>query len=57
MRMDLIYYKSFDRLNWVFINSKTERISNLKNQEKYKKQLGFLKMKLKAQQEYKMFLS
>ena len=57
MRMDLIYYKSFDRLNWVFINSKTERISNLKNQEKYKKQLGFLKMKLKAQEEYKMFLS
>ena len=57
MRMDLIYYKSFDRLNWVFINSKTERISNLKNQEKYKKQLGFLKMKLKAQQEYKMFFS
>ena len=55
MRMDLIYYKSFNRLNWVFINSKTERISNLKNQEKYKKQLGFLK--LKAQEEYKMFLS
>ena len=57
MRIDLIYYKSFNRLNWVFINSKTERISNLKNQEKYKKQLGFLKMKLKAQEEYKMFLS
>ena len=57
MRMDLIYYKSFDRLNWVFISSKTERISNLKNQKKYKKQLGFLKMKLKAQEEYKMFLS
>ena len=45
MRMDLIYYKSFDRLNWVFINSKTERISNLKNQEKYKKQLGVFEIK------------